>query len=249
MDDRPQAIQSKQYEFPYHHIPHFNARGNGNRVRLLKWGLEYLIYMEHVAKLVCDAKPSSVLDVGCGDGFLLGHLPTSIPKRVGVDLDERALSFAHAFFPEVDFRARNVAEIEEQFDVVCAVEVLEHIPDEHVGAFLTAVAARVRPGGLLVLTVPTINEPLNPKHFRHYDHALLEQQAATGMPQMTLESARYFYRLTLFEKIYRNLTQNALIYGDVPLLRRFVFNHAKRNADKATPFDGMHLVSLFRRPA
>ena len=249
MDDRAQAIQFRQYEFPYHHIPHVNARGNGNRVRVLKWGLEYLIYMEHVAELICREGPKSVLDVGCGDGFLLGRLPGTIPVRVGIDLNERAISFARAFFPEVDFRAQDVAQIGERFDVVCAIEVLEHIPDDHVDAFLGSVAARVKPGGLLVLTVPTTNQPLNPKHYRHYDLDLLKQHAGTGMPHMRLENARYFYRLSLFERLYRNITQNALIYGDIPVLRRFVYSHARLNAGKATPSDGMHLVSAFRRPS
>lgn len=61
----------------------------------------------------------------------------------------------------------------ESFDVVVAVEVLEHV--EHDDAFVRNVAAVLRPGGAFVMTTPNgdfLPTPY-PDHKRHYKHAQL----------------------------------------------------------------------------
>lgn len=91
-----QEIQSRQYGYPYHHLPFINETGKGYRAREVDWGFEYLLYMRKLRGYVSAENPESVLDVGCGDGFLLGSLPTDIKRRVGLDINERALSFGRA---------------------------------------------------------------------------------------------------------------------------------------------------------
>jgi len=67
------ALQDQAYEFPYHHIPYFEpGSGAGIHVRRLRWGLEYLCHLRHLAEVIAGLQVSSVLDVGCGDGRLLG---------------------------------------------------------------------------------------------------------------------------------------------------------------------------------
>lgn len=218
-------------------------------MRILKWGFEYLIYMRKVRALILERRPASVLDVGCGDGYLLGQLPDDIPIRCGVDINERALAFARAFFPEIDYRSEALADVEEQFDVVSAVEVLEHIPDAEVEGFLKAAAERVKPGGALIVTIPSVNIPLNPKHFRHYDRALLSAQLAQAIPEMKLERMMFYYVQTRLESLYQRLSQNRLVYGEIPVLRRAVWKHASDQADKATDATGRHLIAILTRPA
>lgn len=238
-----QAIQRGQYVFPYHQIPHIDLRGDGQRVRLLPWGFEYLIYMRRIADIIAAEEPASVLDVGCGDGFLLNSLPDAI-DRLGVDIDAHALTFAQAF-GSAKFRETDVADVTETFDVVCAVEVLEHVPDDGVAQFLRSCAARLRAGGLFVLSVPSDNVPESKKHFRHYNTRLLEDHlAAAGM---TVESIDYFYAPTLAERIYRRATNSALVRGEIPFLQPLVWRHAVRNADRATARNGEHIIALLRQ--
>lgn len=241
-----QDIQYRQYEFPYHHIPHLDERGEGHRIRTLKWGFEYLLYTNHIASMIGSFSPSSVLDVGCGDGYLLGNLG-NIPQRVGVDLNSHALSFARAFFPDVEFRNCDVSEISENFDVVCAIEVLEHVPDDAVSNFLQTITARLKPGGVLLISVPTKNMPLNPKHFRHYDTNLLRRQLEELLPDMSIEHEQFFYKRTFVENLYKAATQNPLIRGEIPLLRGYVWRHAKRQASAADLSNGLHLIAVLRK--
>ena len=106
-------------------------------------------------------------------------------ELVGVDLDTRAaIGFAAAFAPHLDFRVAAVDSLDQEFDVVTCVETLEHIPDDDASRFLSAVSGRVRPGGILVVTVPTTARPLTAKHFRHYDIASLRRALTLACPQM-----------------------------------------------------------------
>jgi 2-polyprenyl-3-methyl-5-hydroxy-6-metoxy-1,4-benzoquinol methylase len=203
--------------------------------------------MARVAEIVAAERPLSVLDVGCGDGYLLGTLPTTIPIRRGVDIDDRALAFARAFFPDVDYRGESIAAVQEQFDVVCAIEVVEHIPDEEVNDFLRATAACLKPGGLLLISVPTTNLPLNPKHFRHYDRVLLRSQIVEAVPAAEIEAMDYYYTLTAAERLYRRLTRSAICQGEIPLVRRAVWRYARRKAGAATDRNGHHLIARIRR--
>ena len=57
-------IQESEYVFPYHYIPHFDCHGVPMRSQTLGWGFDYLCYLKHIASLVLERNPSSVLDVG-----------------------------------------------------------------------------------------------------------------------------------------------------------------------------------------
>ncbi|MGH3272910.1 MAG: class I SAM-dependent methyltransferase, partial [Streptosporangiaceae bacterium] len=69
-----------------------------------------------------------------------------------------------------------------QFDLVCAFEVLEHIEDDK--AALTEWAARLQPGGSLLISVPAHQRRFGPwdelvGHFRRYDPPALAQLLAS----------------------------------------------------------------------
>ncbi|NIJ59357.1 2-polyprenyl-6-hydroxyphenyl methylase/3-demethylubiquinone-9 3-methyltransferase [Pseudochelatococcus lubricantis] len=98
----------------------------------------------------------SVLDIGCGGGVLSEPLARLGASVTGLDPAEKNLAVARAHAAgeglAIDYRAQTVESVAasgEQFDVVLAMEVVEHVAD--VEAFVAATCAVVRPGGLLVM--------------------------------------------------------------------------------------------------
>ena len=97
------------------------------------------------------------LDVGCGAGLLcepLGRLGATI---VGIDAAQEAIKAAQihteAMGLAIDYRCGEIAELElGQFDLVTAMEVIEHVADKP--AFVAALARALKPDGLMVLSTP-----------------------------------------------------------------------------------------------
>lgn len=94
-----------------------------------------------------------VLDLGCGGGFLTNHLAASGHRVTGLDAADSALAIARerdatgaVTYEHGD--ATHLAHPDASFDVVCAMDFLEHVTDP---ARVVAEAARVlSPGGLFL---------------------------------------------------------------------------------------------------
>jgi 2-polyprenyl-6-hydroxyphenyl methylase/3-demethylubiquinone-9 3-methyltransferase len=114
-------------------------------------------------KSVRSLEDLAILDVGCGGGVLSEPLARLGAKVTGLDPAPTNIAVArhHAERSGVQVDYRNeaveiVAGRGETFDVVIAMEVVEHVAD--VTAFVRACAATMRPGGLLVMA--TLNRTL-----------------------------------------------------------------------------------------
>jgi 2-polyprenyl-6-hydroxyphenyl methylase/3-demethylubiquinone-9 3-methyltransferase len=106
------------------------------------------------------------IDIGCGGGLLAEPIRRMGARVIGLDADAEGLAVArhHAAAGEleIDYRlgsAEELAAAGAQFDLVLAMEILEHVADRD--AFLAACAALTRPGGLLIAA--TLNR--TPKAF------------------------------------------------------------------------------------
>ena len=98
----------------------------------------------------------SFLEVGCGGGVVLAAIGEALPhlRLVGGELYEEGLAVARRRLPDVELKsldARNLP-YEDEFDVVGAFDVLEHVEEDE--AVLGEMHAAVRPGGGIVVLVP-----------------------------------------------------------------------------------------------
>ena len=108
------------------------------------------------------APPASLVDVGCGNGWLaincslLGHDALGLGWD-GSDLakaKDRAARFGSAARFEVqDVRTLSARhDLKEKFDIVTCLETIEHILDD--AGLMVSLAHILRPGGHLILTTP-----------------------------------------------------------------------------------------------
>ena len=238
--------QDEQYAFPYHYVPQMDGdRASLNRS--LRWGLEYLCYQHHVMELVSSVSPSSVLDVGCGDGFFLNRISSPDLERLGIDFSPRAIGLANALKSDgARFIVGNVTDIVETFDVVLAIEVLEHIPDNQIEKFLKSTYARVAPGGYLIISVPSKVQTLHPKHYRHYDEALLRDQLSV-IEKYQIENIDFVYKHSVIADIVMKLASNRFFSFEMPNLTTFAWRHVWKNCRNADATSGYHIVAMIRK--
>ena len=135
----------------------FDKYGSGNPlVRRLMSGFE-----RAAGELIDRAAPASILDVGCGEGVLTERWAHRFKDAdvVGLDLPDQKLEAEWGLRagPNVRFvsgRAEQLPFAEDEFDLVTAIETLEHIEDlDRALSELTRVARRH-----LLVSVP--REPL-----------------------------------------------------------------------------------------
>lgn len=98
-----------------------------------------------------------VLDIGCGGGILSEALAQLGAQVTGIDLAERniriAQEHARANGLDIDYRFMDISALDEEFDLVFNMEVVEHV--SNLPLFLAACSRRLKPGG--VTFVSTLN--------------------------------------------------------------------------------------------
>lgn len=115
------------------------------RNRLIVWALR---------KYFAGAR--SLLEVGCGTGFVLQGVRAAFPtlSLTASDALDGGLAIAHTRVPDATLFRQDACELDlkEQFDVACAFDVLEHIVEDEEA--IRRLYAAVVPGGGVLVTVP-----------------------------------------------------------------------------------------------
>jgi len=95
-----------------------------------------------------------MLDIGCGAGLLCEPFTRLGAQVIGVDPSASNIAAARLHAEKghlsIDYRCTTIEEMDprERFDIVLAMEVVEHVAD--IGAFVSRCAAMLKPGGMLV---------------------------------------------------------------------------------------------------
>jgi 2-polyprenyl-6-hydroxyphenyl methylase / 3-demethylubiquinone-9 3-methyltransferase len=115
------------------------------------------------ARRLDSLKDLRILDIGCGGGLLSEPLARLGARLVGADPAEANVTAARRHAADagvaVDYRATTAEALQaagERFDIVLAMEVVEHVAD--VPLFISTCAAMVAPGGLMIAA--TLNRTL-----------------------------------------------------------------------------------------
>lgn len=112
--------------------------------------LEYLRFRKAKKHI---AKGSTLLDIGTGDGAFLRYLKCHIRFGVGIDpliresVEMDHYEFLPGMFPDDFFMVK-------QFDVITALAVVEHIPEERLLSFADVCWMYLVSGGRVIITVP-----------------------------------------------------------------------------------------------
>lgn len=131
-----------------------------------------------IARRIAPPKDARILEIGCGTGHNLAML-AQFGRVEGLELDSASRALAEQRFPGAVGDAR-LPELEgipdASYDLVALLDVLEHVEDDV--AALKAIAARLRPGGRILVTVPQYQwlwsgHDVANHHFRRYGKAQL----------------------------------------------------------------------------
>lgn len=233
------SLQDQEYEFPYHHLPTLE-KGGIKLYRGLKWGLDYLSYIHFVKKKILEIKPERLLDIGCGDGRLISEIKEEVEIVEGVDISRRAIDFARAFNPGIKFYCKDFRQIDKKYNLVVLMETLEHISNSDIPKFVESIARKLHKNGKLILTVPSKNKPLIPKHYRHYDLNTIKNQLSSNFKIIEY----YFLNKVNLLKIFKNFLWNSFIIIDLSLYQHWIWKIWKKYGYKATPSSGARIVVI-----
>lgn len=121
------------------------------------------VRLEYIASRA-PLSSARVLDVGCGGGLLSEAMARRGAQVQAIDLSPAMITTARLHAAEsglaIDYRVQDAAQLAQsnphQFDVVCCMEMLEHLADPQ--NFLATLGTLVAPGGAVF--VSTLNRNL-----------------------------------------------------------------------------------------
>lgn len=149
-----------------------------------------------------------MLDIGCGAGLLCEPFTRLGAQVIGVDPSDSNIAAARIHAERaglaIDYRCTVIERMnaEERFDVVLAMEVVEHVAD--VGLFLDRCAALLAPGGMLV--VSTIN-----RNWKSFALAIIgAEYVLRWLPRGTHQWEKFVTP----DELSHHLTRNSLIMTD-----------------------------------
>ena len=184
-----------------------------------------------------------ILEIGCGTGGNLRMLG-GFGRVSGMEMHEEAVQYTRET-TGIDIRAGFLPDnvpFENKFDLVCLLDVVEHIEDDH--SALQSLTRLLKPGGRIVITVPAYQWMFGKHdtllhHFRRYSKRTVRELVATS--DFEIQRLTYFnalmFPLTILAFITDSLTPvdkctgyevppnwlNSLFYN-IFRLERFVIN-------------------------
>lgn len=116
-------------------------------------------FRKDVIKLVKLASPNSILDIGCGEGFIIREVADNFNAKItAVDIEKEAIEYAkkNSQRKNIDYCVGNIFKLNyknNSFDLVMGIEVFEHLKEFEVAFEIVSGLTKK----YLLISVP--NEP------------------------------------------------------------------------------------------
>jgi SAM-dependent methyltransferase len=161
-----QALNAESYDEQWRRVDDFILYHPGARHR------RRLIY-----DIISQLNPSSICDVGCGNGAMLSLIRARYPgvALYGADLSPEVVKKNLQRYPSMRFEVLNLEEghFEAQTDLVICSEVVEHLNDR--APAITNLLKAVKPGGHLLLTAPAGKIFETERRWGHTTHPTVDE--------------------------------------------------------------------------
>jgi 2-polyprenyl-3-methyl-5-hydroxy-6-metoxy-1,4-benzoquinol methylase len=197
-----------------------------------------------------------VLDMGCGNGLFFPVLKR-FGEVSGIETDAALISADNPDRARIRSQPLGAAYAGEKFDLITALDVLEHIEDDR-SAF-AQLLGMLKPSGYFVITVPALmslwdHHDERNQHFRRYTRA--ELRALVGDSARVLE-LRYLFQATFFPKyavarmnrfMPRGVEQTALPPAPLNRALTSIFDWEERVLRRMDPPFGTSLLAVLQKP-
>lgn len=177
---------------------------------------------------------SMILDVGCGAGFLANELAREGHNVTGVDLSPESLRVAGKFdeTKSVDYIVANAYELpfeDHSFDVVCALDFLEHVDDparaikefsrvlKPNGKFFFHTFNRSPLSWFVIIKLVEWLIPKTPKHM-HVLHLFIKPEE---LKKYSLAAGMHVTEMTGIKPVFRSIPLKKIFKGRVPPEMKF----------------------------
>jgi SAM-dependent methyltransferase len=139
-----------------------DADGYADKVRGLLEEMPYLrASLALFAELVHTAGGGPVADVGCGPGYVTGHLQDAGVDAFGIDLSPEMVAIARRDYPDLRFDVGTMTDLDLADDSVAGIVAfwsVIHVPDHAVPDVFEQFRRVLRPQGLLLIGFPVGDE-------------------------------------------------------------------------------------------
>ena len=191
-------------------------------------------------------KRGKVLDVGCGDGYLMAQLAPHAERVVGVEFEAKAVGFAREKLQSfsncevVQDSCYKLPFPDGSFDCATSTDVIEHLNEPKL--HLSEIRRVLKPGGLLILTTPRRqpDRPVDVYHVTEFKPEELSALLREFFPDVQLS----FYWPRFWAKVYRTrLGWRLLKLLAIQLYNPFLGKHGT-SAEKYT-----QILAVCRKPS